>query len=107
MAVIELTMDNYMTEVKESDKPVVIDFYADWCGPCKMMAPVFHQLSDDMGEVKFAKCNVDENPALAMQFNVQTIPNIVITKNGETVGRSIGFVSKDELEDTIKGAMNS
>lgn len=103
--IIELTMDNFIDEVKNSDKPVVIDFFADWCGPCKMMAPIFHELAQENSNVKFAKCNVDDNTALAMQFQVQSIPTVVVIKDGKVTGKNIGFVSKDELENMINNAI--
>lgn len=105
MKVIEVSMENFESEVKNSDKPVVVDFYADWCGPCKMMAPLFHELAEEMDNVKFAKCNVDNNPALSMEYQVQTIPNIVIMKSGEALGRVIGFTSKEELKESINNAI--
>lgn len=103
--IVELTMDNFVDEVKNSDKPVVIDFFADWCGPCKMMAPIFQELAQENTNIKFAKCNVDDNTALAMQFQVQSIPTIVVVKDGNVAGKNIGFVSKDELENMIHNAI--
>ena len=105
MEVLELTMDNYSKEVQESDKPVVIDFYADWCGPCKMMGPVFHELAGEMTDVKFVKCNVDNNQDIAMKFQVQSIPTLIVIKGDKEAARSVGFVQKDDLRSKIQGAV--
>ena len=80
---------------------VVVDFFADWCGPCKMLSPVIEKLDVMNPDVDFYKVNIDENPSLAEEFEVQSIPNIVIFKNGQAVDRSIGFVSEQQLQEII------
>lgn len=103
MAYVNLTQDNFEAEVKNSDKPVIIDFWAPWCGPCKMMGPVFEKLSDELGEkIKFAKCNTEEEQVLPGSFGVQGIPTSVIMKNGEEVARQVGFVPEPVLKEFIE-----
>lgn len=95
--------DNFEAEVLNSDKPVLVDFYADWCGPCKMMAPLVHQLAEAYdGQVKIGKCNVDNNLELAQKYHVMSIPTFVFIKNGEAVATVVGGMSKAELEAKIK-----
>ena len=102
MAVVNINKDNFSKEVEQSDLPVIIDFWAEWCGPCKMMGPVFEELSDDYkGKLKFAKVNVDENPELAGKFEVQGIPSLVVVKAGSEIDRIVGFAQKDALKEKI------
>ena len=87
----------------QSDVPVVVDFYADWCGPCKMMSPVVEKLADTYaGRVKIGKLNTDEAQSLAAKYGVMSIPNIVFFKNGEVVDRQVGAVPQSVLEEKIK-----
>ena len=84
MSVLKITSENFENEVLKSDKKVVIDFYADWCGPCKMMSPIIDQIAEEKGDsIKVGKVNVDENQDLAMEYDVMTIPTIMIVNNGE------------------------
>jgi len=95
--------ENFEQEVLKSELPVLVDFYADWCGPCKMMAPLVHQLADDFeGKVKIGKMNVDENIELAQKYRVMSIPTFVFFKQGEAVETIVGGMSKKDLEDKIE-----
>ncbi len=94
--------NNFEEEVLKSEVPVLVDFYADWCGPCKMMAPVIAQLAEDYeGRAKIGKINTDENTELAIKYGVMSIPNIKIFKGGEVVDETVGAVSPDVLESKI------
>ncbi len=100
---LKITDSNFEAEVKKSTLPVMVDFYADWCGPCKMMGPLVEQLAEKYsGTCKIGKCNVDDNPATAAQFKVMSIPTFIFFKNGEAVDTVIGAVSKTVLEEKIK-----
>ena len=102
MAVIKLTKDNFDQEVMQSGKPVLIDFYADWCGPCKMMSPVVEEVSDEMPDVKVCKINIDEEMDLAQRFGVMSIPTFNSFNGGEIRGKPIGAVPKSALVDLVK-----
>ncbi len=102
----KITDSNFEVEIKESKLPAMVDFYADWCGPCKMMAPLVEQLAETYGEkCKIGKCNIDENPVLQKEFKVMSIPTFVFFKDGKAVDTLMGVVSKNELEDKIKQVM--
>ena len=102
MAVIKLTKENFEEIVKNSAKPVLVDFWADWCGPCKMLGPVVDELSSETDEAVFAKVNVDDEPDLAGAYGIMSIPTLILFKNGEKVAVSVGFKPKNELESFIK-----
>jgi thioredoxin 1 len=95
----KFTSENFESEVLNAEVPVLVDFYADWCGPCKMMAPVIAQLAEKYdGKVKIGKCNIDEEDGLARMYRVMNIPNMKIFVKGEAVGNIVGAVGQDELE---------
>ena len=103
MKPIKITEQNFEKEVLESETPVIIDFFADWCMPCKMMAPVFESLSEEYeGKLKFCKVNVDEHPGLSSEFGIQGIPALVIVSEGKETGRIVGFASESSLKNKIE-----
>jgi len=103
MATVKVDNSNFQAEVMESDVPTVVDFWAEWCGPCKMIGPSLEELSDEMaGDVKITKLNIDENPDLAAQFGVRSIPTLLIFKNGEPAGMQVGAKPKSALASWIK-----
>ena len=102
MEIMKVSKENFEKEVLQSDKKVLIDFYADWCGPCKMMAPVVEEIAEELaGKIKVGKVNVDENQDLAMQYGIMSIPTLVVIENGETVRTLVGFRSKQELLEIL------
>lgn len=103
---VKITVENFENEVTNSDKPVLIDFYADWCGPCKMLSPILNEYAEENADkFKVGKINVDEQMELAMRYKVVSIPMIMLFKNGEVVAKSIGFQSKAELAAMVEGAI--
>lgn len=100
MAVINLTNDNF-NEVLNSDNLIVVDFYADWCGPCRMLSPIIAELSDKYSDIVFGKVNVDNEELLARKYNITGIPNIIIFKDGDIVNNIVGLRSKEEIENII------
>ena len=102
MAVVKLTGANFEQEVMQADQPVLVDFYADWCGPCKMMGPVVEEIAGEEAGVKVCKINIDEEMELAQRFGVMSIPTFIAFKNGEVAGRQVGAVSKNALLDLVK-----
>ena len=102
MAEITITKDNFENEVLASDIPVVVDFWAAWCGPCKMLAPVLAEFAEENeGAIKVGKVNVDEEGELAAQFGIMSIPTIMVFKNGEKVNATVGFCTKADLEALV------
>ena len=97
MAAIEITNENYEAEVLQSDKPVLLDFWASWCGPCQMVSPVIEQIGEENDSIRVGKVNVDEQGELTMQFRVVSIPTLVVMKGGEEVNRIVGAASKSEI----------
>ena len=103
MSVLTITKDNFESEVLKSDKPVLIDFWAVWCGPCKMMSPIVDKFAEENDDVKVGKINVDEEPELAMQFKVMSIPTLKLFSGGEDKKTSVGVISDDDLKAFVKG----
>ncbi|MCD7872257.1 MAG: thioredoxin [Clostridiales bacterium] len=101
MSVLTITKDNFQSEVMESDKPVLIDFWATWCGPCQMMSPIVDEVADETEDVKIGKVNVDEEVQLATMFGIESIPTLVVIKNGKTVNTSVGLCTKEEVLEMI------
>jgi thioredoxin 1 len=102
MAVINLTEANFEDEVLKSDKPVLVDFWASWCGPCKMLSPIIDEVSEEVTDVKFCKVNTDEADTLALKYRVMSIPTLLLFKNGEVAATSIGAIPKSEVLEFLK-----
>ena len=103
MAEVKITVSNFESEVLRSDQPVLVDFYADWCGPCRMLAPVLEEIAREYGGgVKVGKVNVDEQMELAQKFGVSSIPLLVVFKDGQPVAKSLGYRPKEEIVNLLK-----
>lgn len=103
MAEVKITVSNFESEVLRSDQPVLVDFYADWCGPCRMLAPVLEEIAREYeGGVKVGKVNVDEQMELAQKFGVSSIPLLVAFKDGQPVAKSLGYRPKEEIVNLLK-----
>ena len=102
MAAIEVTSATFEQEVLKADKPVIVDFWATWCGPCKMLSPLVAQVADENPDIKVCAVDVDENPELAQKFAVSAIPTLVAFKNGAMVNKSVGFVQKPQILALVK-----
>ena len=102
MSVLKITSENFESEVMQSDKPVLLDFWASWCMPCKMLSPTIDEIAGEVEQrVKVGKVNVDEEPKLAQKFNVMSIPTFIVIKNGKEVNRSVGVQDKREIESML------
>ena len=101
MSVLTITDNNFEDEVLNSDKTVLIDFYADWCGPCKMQSPVVDQIAEERADVKVGKVNVDDNPELAEKYEIMSIPTLLVIKNGAVAKQFVGLTSKSEIEEAL------
>lgn len=103
MAEIKLTDQNFEQEVLHADLPVLVDFWASWCGPCRMLAPVIAEIAEEYaGKVKVGKVNVDEQPNLANRYGIASIPTVMLFKNGEVINTSLGYRPKNDLETMLK-----
>ena len=97
MSAINISKENFQREVIHSDKPVLLDFWAPWCGPCRMVVPIVEEISQERTDIKVGKVNVDEQPELARQFGVMSIPTLVVMKGGEIAGRTMGARPKSQI----------
>ena len=102
MGVLKITSENFKSEVLESSQKVLIDFYDDWCGQCKMMGPVVKEKAEEHSDVKVVKINVDNAEDIAIKYQIMSIPTLVVVKDGQEVNRSIGLISKEKIEELIE-----
>ncbi|MBD5105766.1 MAG: thioredoxin [Lachnospiraceae bacterium] len=100
---LTITAENFEEEVMGSDKPVLLDFWAEWCGPCKMQTPVIEEFAKENQDIMVGKINVDKEPELAMQYKVMSIPTLIVMKNGEKTAMKLGFSTKEDLKQLIEG----
>lgn len=102
MAVVKLTAENFEQEVLKSDKPVLVDFYADWCGPCRMLSPIIEEIAKENDEYEFVKVNVDDCPEVSRKYGVMSIPTLIVFENGVEKKKTLGFHSLDEVKEFLK-----
>lgn len=102
MAEITITKSNFEEEILRSDKPVLLDFWATWCGPCRMLAPVIEEIANERSDVKVGKVNVDDEGALATAFGISSIPTVVLIKDGKELDRVVGYRPKEQLLEMLK-----
>lgn len=102
MSITVLTKENFGSEVLDNGGTVLVDFYADWCGPCKMQAPIIDEVAGELGDVKFCKVNIDEQPELAMEYGVMSIPTIMVVKKGDVTFQEPGLLQKKDVEKLLK-----
>lgn len=106
MSIINITNDNFESEVLKADKPVLVDFWAEWCGPCKMIAPILEQVAEEYKErVSLVKLDVEENQNLAMQYGVRSIPTLMLFKNGVVEAQHVGMLSKEQLGQLLEAKL--
>jgi len=97
MSILNINTHNFTEEVLNSDKPVLLDFWASWCGPCRMIAPIVDEIASERADIKVGKINVDEQPSLAAQFGVMSIPTLVVMKHGELANKAVGAMPKENI----------
>lgn len=102
MSLINITNANFEAEVMKSDRPVLLDFWATWCGPCQMIAPIVHEIAEENPNIKVGKVNVDDEMKLAMKFGIQSIPTLIVIKNGKAVAQSVGYQSKEQIKALLE-----
>lgn len=102
MSVLKINKENFETEVLNAQGTVLVDFFADWCGPCKMLSPVIDEIAEEQTELKVCKVNVDDEPELASRYGVMSIPTLVVIRNGKEVNKSVGVISKEEILALVK-----
>ena len=102
MDILKVNSQNFEEEVLKSEKPVLVDFYADWCGPCKMLSPIVDQVAEENEDIKVVKVNVDDAQDLAMKYQVMSIPTLVVIKEGKEINRSVGLIDKNQVVNMIK-----
>lgn len=102
MSLIKLTADNFGEMALGSEKPVLIDFYATWCGPCKMLSPIIEEIANERNDIVVAKVDVDDEPSIADAYSVHSIPTLVVLRDGKLVSRSVGYISKDSVLEMLK-----
>lgn len=99
---VNVTAENFDEEVLNYKSKVLVDFWAEWCGPCMMLGPIIEEVSEEVDDVKFCKVNCDEARDVALQFGIMTIPNLIVFENGEQVNQSIGYIEKEDVLELIK-----
>lgn len=102
MSVLHVTAENFEQEVLKSDKTVLLDFWADWCGPCKMLMPIIEDVASEVADAKICKINVDEEPDLASKYKIMSIPTLMVVKNGEVVKTEVGVQSKSKIKEMLE-----
>lgn len=102
MSALKITKNNFKEEVLNSDKPVLIDFWASWCGPCRMVGPIIDEIAQENSDIKVCKVNVDEEPELASEFHIMSIPTLVVMKDGQVMRQSMGAKPKAQILDLLK-----
>ncbi len=103
MSVLQITKNNFQTEVLESEKPVLLDFWATWCMPCRMLSPTIDQIAEENPHIKVGKVNVDEEPELAAEFKIMSIPALIVMKEGKTAAQSVGVRPKEQILALVEG----